>query len=266
MASVQVALTKTSTWILLFAGVGFGISGLFSGELSFTRDLLVLVYLLAGGGVLILFMHWHRAAFAQGLRRRWPVGVLVGLGIGVLLAITVTQQPGSPPPRGAHLAWSLVWLGLVYGVLDALLLNVLPVMVLKRPGDVPSSRWSRLRLGVTALAASMLVTGVYHLGYREFRGPQLARPLIGNAVLTAGYLLTGNPAAALLGHVIMHGAAVVHGIESTAQLPPHYAAFIPRAEMADSGRSSAGTHRLPPGATSGTRPQRSRTTRGDSDL
>jgi hypothetical protein len=110
----------------------------------------------------------------------------------------------------------------VYGLLDALLLNVLPVMVLERPTGNPPSRWVRLRFATTALAASMLVTGVYHLGYREFRGPRLAQPLIGNAVLTAGYLLSGNVATPLIGHVIMHGAAVLHGMETTSQLPPHY--------------------------------------------
>jgi len=68
----------------------------------------------------------------------------------------------------------------------------------------------------------MLVTAVYHAGYPEFRGPQLSRPLVGNAVLTAGYLLTGSVATPLLGHVIMHGAAVLHGLETTLQLPPHY--------------------------------------------
>jgi hypothetical protein len=41
-------------------------------------------------------------------------------------------------------------------------------------------------------------------------------------MVTAGYLLTGSPLAAVLAHVIMHGAAVVHGMEGTAQLPPHY--------------------------------------------
>jgi hypothetical protein len=136
--------------------------------------------------------------------------------------MAVTRQPGSSLPSGLHLAWALVWLGLVYGVLDALLLNVLPVMVLDRPTISPKSWSVRLRAAAIALAASMLVTGVYHLGYREFRGPQLAQPLIGNAVLTAGYLLTGNVAAPLLGHVIMHGAAVLHGMETTSQLPPHY--------------------------------------------
>ena len=59
-------------------------------------------------------------------------------------------------------------------------------------------------------------------GFAEFRGPTLLQPLIGNAVVTAGYLLTGSPLAAILAHVIMHGAAVFQGMEGTVQLPPHY--------------------------------------------
>jgi hypothetical protein len=73
-----------------------------------------------------------------------------------------------------------------------------------------------------ALAASLFVTAAYHLGYVEFRGPRLLQPLIGNAVLTTGYLMTGSIATPLIGHVIMHGAAVLHGMETTVQLPPHY--------------------------------------------
>jgi hypothetical protein len=48
------------------------------------------------------------------------------------------------------------------------------------------------------------------------------QPLIGNALLTLGFLLTGSPLAAIVGHVIMHAAAVLHGLETTVQLPPHY--------------------------------------------
>jgi hypothetical protein len=46
--------------------------------------------------------------------------------------------------------------------------------------------------------------------------------LIGNAVVTAAYLLAGNPLAPVLAHVIMHVAAVLHGMETTMQQPPHY--------------------------------------------
>jgi hypothetical protein len=72
------------------------------------------------------------------------------------------------------------------------------------------------------LGASLLVAATYHLGYQEFRGPELMQPLIGNGLITLAFLLTGSPAAAIIAHVIMHTAAVLHGINTTVQLPPHY--------------------------------------------
>ena len=213
---------SAGTWIVVFALVGFGISALFSAELGLTRDLVVLAYLIVGGVLLITFWSRHRDVFRSHLRRNVPVGVGAGLLIGALLAVTVAQQPGSSAPSGLERVWSLAWLGVVYGLLDGLLLSVLPVMVLAR-GDRSRVRgWLGWRVAVLGLLASAIVTAAYHIGYREYRGPQLAQPLIGNTVMTAGYILTGNIATPLLAHVIMHGAAVLHGQETTAQLPPHY--------------------------------------------
>jgi hypothetical protein len=178
----------------------------------------VLAYLLVAGVVLVALARQRREALRQGLRRNWRAGILVGFVVGGLLALTVMQQPRSPALRGLDLAWSLVWLGLVYGVLDALLLTVAPVILFESPAGTSK----RIRQAILGFIASMLVTAAYHAGYPEFRGSQLSSPLVGNAVLTAGYLLTGNVATPLVGHVMMHGAAVLHGMETTLQLPPHY--------------------------------------------
>ena len=216
MSSVRAV--KAGVWLLLLCAAGLGVSALFAGKLRFSRDLVVVAYLLVGGGLLLTFLRHHREVFRHALRRHRRVGIIVGLSIGALLAFTVVQQPRSPGLSGLELAWSLVWLGLVYGLLDGLLLTVAPVMLWEHDAGTPR----RLRHLALGFAASMLVTAVYHAGYPEFRGPQLSRPLVGNAVLTAGYLLTGSVATPLLGHVIMHGAAVLHGLETTLQLPPHY--------------------------------------------
>jgi len=48
-------------------------------------------------------------------------------------------------------------------------------------------------------------------------------PLIGNGVLSMAYLLTMNPLAAMLPHIAMHITAMIHGRETTCQVPPHYA-------------------------------------------
>jgi hypothetical protein len=83
---------------------------------------------------------------------------------------------------------------------------------------------SLLSFGIAAIAfvASCFVTTVYHLGYLEFRGKKVIWPLIGNGVLSMAYLVTMNPLAAILPHIAMHITAMIHGRDTTGQVPPHY--------------------------------------------
>ena len=214
---------KLASWIVVLAAAGFAMSWLGAGIAHWDRGTLVLVYAL---GVTLLVSGYLRSTgvdLRNCLARRWPSGAVGGLGVGVLLARNVMAQPVSPHPHGVQLAWALVWLGVIYGLVDALLLNVMPVWIVhagwKGGARTPPARLSR---AAVAFCVSLLVTATYHLGYEEFRGPALIQPLIGNGMLTLIFLLTGSPAAAIIGHVIMHTAAVLHGVETTVQLPPHY--------------------------------------------
>jgi hypothetical protein len=54
------------------------------------------------------------------------------------------------------------------------------------------------------------------------RVPALGWVMVGNAIITSSYLLTGSPLAVILSHVAMHVAAVLHGMETSLPLPPHY--------------------------------------------
>jgi hypothetical protein len=113
----------------------------------------------------------------------------------------------------------------VYGTLDALLLSVMPVLATWRAFSLLgwTAGWpGRLGVGVLCLIAVMFVTAAYHLGYPEFRGPEVTRPVFGVGVSGLAYLLTTNPLAAVVSHVAMHVAAVLQGPETTMQLPPHY--------------------------------------------
>jgi hypothetical protein len=96
----------------------------------------------------------------------------------------------------------------VYGAIDGLLLNVFPVLAVQGASF--------------ALVASLALTAIYHLGYTEFQSALIVSVMIGNAIITLTYLLSGNPLAAVATHVIMHVGAVLHGMETTLQLPPHY--------------------------------------------
>jgi hypothetical protein len=77
-----------------------------------------------------------------------------------------------------------------------------------------------------ALVASLCVIVVHHLGYREFRGPQVAGAAVTCGILSLAYLLTMNPFATIGGHMILHAGAVLRGVE----LPPHQEKRVQRLE------------------------------------
>jgi amino acid transporter len=215
---------RAAIWVVLAGGVGFAASAVFSSVLQLQRAAFVAAYAVVAATFVVVWGSTTPINLVRQLPRRWIGGLLGGLVVGVLLIRGVARQPRSATPQGADLVTALAWFGLVYGAVDAMLLSVVPVLSVysaRRPKGIRSPR-QHLTWGILALAASLFVTALYHLGFREFRGPTLLQPLIGNAIITAGYLLTGSPLAAFVAHVLMHGAAVVHGMETTVQLPPHY--------------------------------------------
>lgn len=210
--------------MLLAAMAGGAASGIFSGVLHWSRTAFIGAWLVVASIVLTGFVRAVGLDSAVQFRRRWGAGLVVGVIAGAVLAIGVFRQPSSPIPGGGALLAELLWPGAVYGVLDALMLTVLPVLALygSRPAAELARPGGRLHAAGAALLGSLLVTAAYHLGFAEFRGVALAGPLIGNAAITLAYLLAGNPLAPVLAHAMMHLAAVLHGAAATTQLPPHY--------------------------------------------
>jgi hypothetical protein len=222
--TLRSARSSPSLWVVFAGLVGFATAATFSGWLRWGRDTFVLVY----AGITVSFLALYVLATGVRprvqLRRRWPAGLIMGLLTGALLAYGVQKQPTSSRPVDGALAAALLWLGVVYGLLDALLLTVVPVLSIYGNGPAEVlGRWpSRLKWAVLSLVASLGVTAAYHLGFVEFRGSNLMQPLIGNGIVTVSYLLAGNPLAPVIAHVTMHVAAVLHGVGTTTQLPPHY--------------------------------------------
>lgn len=215
---------SSARWVLGAGVLGVAASAVLSSALHLPRDLFIAGYGVAVLVFLALLLRFEPLDPMLQLRRRWLSGVIGGVIVGGLLARTVVLQPASPAPAGGALAWALAWNGVFYGVVDGMLLSVLPVLLIYggRPAaelQQPGARW---RWALTALGASLLLTAAYHLGFTEYRNDTLMGPLAGNAVVTLSYLVTGSPIAPLLSHVLMHGAAVLHGMATTTQLPPHY--------------------------------------------
>lgn len=206
------------------AGVGLLSSLLFSGVMHLPRGLFVACWTMTATA----FLTWY--VVSQGidprtqLQRRWIPGLVGGVILGGVLARQVFSQPASVRAEGMTLAGELLAFGIVYGLVDAMMLTVVPVLSLygMRQASELQAAGARYKWALVALLGSALVAAAYHAGFAEFRGPQLVQPIIGNVLITLSYLLTGSPVAPIVSHVLMHVAAVLHGAATTSQLPPHY--------------------------------------------
>jgi hypothetical protein len=212
-------------WILVAGLIGFGITAIFAGWLQLKRTWLVLVYVLIAGAFLYAYFRWSQIDLTEELRQRWWLGLAGAVIVGFLMVRNVLAQPSSPRSHGAQLVFDLLWSGAVYGILDGLFLSVMPLLATWQAFsrlDWAGSWLGTLGAALVGLLASSYVTTAYHLGYPEFRGIEVAKPVLGNDIMSLGYILTQNPLSAALSHAAMHVAAVLHGMEATIQLPPHY--------------------------------------------
>jgi hypothetical protein len=210
-------------WLGAGAVLGFAIPALFSGVLELSRPWFVAIYLLIAGPFLATYARWSRLDVVALLRRNWQWGVLGAVVVGTVMVWGVLGWDSSSRPEGLRLIGDLLWLGIVYGVLDAVFLTVFPVIAVWQAFARYTEGWTgKIAIGVVALLASLLVTTTYHLGYPEFRGTEVGDPVLGNGIMTLGYLLTANPITAIGGHIALHVASILHGVETSVSLPPHY--------------------------------------------
>jgi hypothetical protein len=216
-------------WVLAATLLGWAVSALFAGGIRLSRRTFLAIYLVAAGAFLYAFLSWSRIDLGALLSQNWIWGLVAGGITATYLVIKVRSQPDSQQSTGGMLFFDIGWLGLVYGLIDALFLNVMPVLAtweaFARLGWTESVIGT-IATGALALVASLLVTAAYHLGYPEFRNARLGLVLFGNSLITLAYILPGNPLGAIISHTSMHVAAVLQGPETTIQLPPHYSRLI----------------------------------------
>jgi hypothetical protein len=211
-------------WLAGAGLLGFLASAVFSYYAKLSRRVYLIPYLTFTSTFLIAFFYFNHNNFGELLYNNWLWGSGAGIFVGSYLVKNVFSRPNSRTSTGWNLVLDIVWVGLAYGIIDALFLNVMPVLAVKNA--IPSagctnSCLAKIGIGAVALAASLTVCLVYHLGYSEFRNKSLGLVLVGNALITLAFIVSGNPLGSIFSHTAMHVAAVVRGPETAIQLPPH---------------------------------------------
>jgi hypothetical protein len=218
-------MTLIIMWIVAASLLGFGISAIFTGGLKLKRNVYLLIYIPLVAAFFLAFIISNDLNVIELILHNWHWGLAGAVIASAFVIRNVLSQPASERHNGFVLLSDIIWPGFAYGLSDALLLSVLPILAVRLAltDSVWINGWmGKIGFAVIALLASIIVTAVYHLGYREFRGKKVLWPIIGNGVLSLAYLLTMNPLAAILPHIGMHITAMIHGRETTGQVPPHY--------------------------------------------
>jgi hypothetical protein len=192
-----------------------------TGPLDLQNDIYYLMYFAVALSFLYAYVRWSgvdlRALFSRG----WRWSLALGLVVAVFVVINVLSRDSTPHPSGPYFVFQLFWRGGVYGAVDALLLTAFPGLVAF--GVLRGQLAGILRRAayvVLAAALVMIVTGVYHLGYQQFREDGIAGPETGNIIISVPMLATLNPVGSVLAHASMHVAAEAHAHETDVFLPP----------------------------------------------
>ena len=205
--------------------LAFAVPFLLADTIGLHRDVYYGIY---GAAVFAYVAAWTvatRQRIGPMLRARWPVmAALTVVASAVLVAVVYRTEDTTARPDGFEFLGALAWRGAFYGLVDGLLLSAFPILAVFAAfaGTRLRERWAgKIAIGAVALIASLLMTAVYHVGYSDFRGEKLRKPVAGDLVWSAPTLLTLNPIGAPVAHAAMHTAAVLHSYETDTFLPPH---------------------------------------------
>jgi len=214
-------------WEWLFAGLvlAFALPYLLTDLATINRDLYYGIYAFSVFGLFALWLGFAVETPRALLTRNWRAGALLGvIFAGATAAIALTEK-ATAHPHGWRFVGAIVWRGIVYGAADGVLLSVFPILAVVAAFSArplrERSRRAVIGIGALALAVSLLFTAVYHLGYSDFRGEKVRKPLIGDVVWSAPTLATVSPIGAPLAHIGLHVSAVVHAYNTDTFLPPH---------------------------------------------
>ena len=241
-------------WPWLAGGLvlAFALPFLLTDLLSVPRDVYYGVFAASVFGLAGAWLRFATESPGRVLARNWRSGLVLGVGFIGAMLLVVLNEPATSHPHGLDFAAAIAWRGLVYGFADGVLLSAFPIVAVftafagKRVLD---RRRGKAAVGALALGVSLLFTAVYHLGYSDFRGEKLRKPLVGDLIWSVPTLATLSPIASPITHAGLHVGAVVHATRPTRSCLRTPRPSTPQRCRMFSTSSSRATDRLAPGAT-----------------
>jgi hypothetical protein len=208
-------------WFAFGSAVAFLVPFVGVSVFDLQHDVYYLAYFVTAAAVVALYAHVARVDVRQILTQAWPWSVALGVVAALAVGGNVLGEDGTDRPGGAYFLFELLWRGVTYGAVDAMLLSAFPGMVAYsilrgRVGGL----MGKVQFAGVALPLVLAITASYHLGYPQYREDGVRQPETGNTIISAPMLATANPIGSVIAHATMHTTAVTHAYETPVFLPP----------------------------------------------
>jgi hypothetical protein len=207
-------------WYSFVAAAAFLVPFVGVSVLDLHHDLYYLIYFSTTAALLLAYVRTEHVAVRSIVHHAWPWSLGLGIVVAAAEVWNVMGEPATDRPSGPYFAFELLWRGVTYGAVDALLLSAFPGLIAYsllrgRIGGVVG----KLRFAALALPLVLLITATYHLGYPQYREDGVGKPETGNMIISVPMLATANPVGAVVAHAAMHTTAVAHAYETPQFLP-----------------------------------------------
>jgi hypothetical protein len=212
---------RHGAWFAFVAVVAFLVPFVGVSVLELQHDVYYLAYFAIALAAISAYVRVEQIEVRRIAAHAWPWSVALGVVAALAVAGNVLNEDATDRPSGVYFVFELLWRGVAYGVVDALLLSAFPGMIAyailrgRVGGFVGKARFAAL-----ALPLVLAITATYHLGYPQYREDGVTKPETGNTIISVPMLATANPAGAVIAHATMHATAVVHAYETPVFLPP----------------------------------------------
>jgi hypothetical protein len=215
-------VVRQGAWFVAGAGVAFAIPYFGVSQLHLQHDVYYGAYFAVTLALLAAYVHAEQVDVRALFTRHWLSSLVVGVPVAAFVVWNVFRtDDATSRPHGAYFVFELLWRGAGYGAIDALLLTAFPCIVASTMlhGRL-TTVFRRARYIAVALPMILVITATYHLGYPQYRQDGVAKPEVGNTLISIPMLATGNPVGSIAAHISMHVTAVTHSYETTTFLPP----------------------------------------------
>jgi len=201
----------------------FAVTWLVTDVLGLRRTPYIAVLALTVVSIGAWYVAWSGTSLAEITSSNLAWSLITGLVVAVAVTPLIRRLPQGRRTHGLRRAGLFAWEDVAYGVAEALLLAVYPVLTIWQAAT--AAGWTdtdggKVGAGAVAIVGSLFVILVHHMGYAEFR-QHAARPKLLGALLTCGlqalaFLVTGALLAPIIAHVALHFELTLRG----AELPP----------------------------------------------